>query len=125
MQRLRVRGWVASRWMHVRQAVFLIVTASLAVCNGPALALGDAEAGYRLATAWCSGCHQVGPGMPESASDAIPSFRAVAAMPSTTSTSLRAFLSTTHVVMPDFKLTNGQIDDIGAYILSLRGAEML
>lgn len=46
-------------------------------------------------------------------------------MPSTTSMSLRAFLSTTHPVMPNFELTNGQIDDVGAYILSLRDRQAL
>jgi mono/diheme cytochrome c family protein len=34
--------------------------------------------------------------------------------------SMRAFLSTSHKVMPDFKLTDIQIDDVSAYILSLR-----
>lgn len=119
------RHLLAALPLNRRQAAFLVVAASLVVCTGPARAFGDTDEGYRLATSWCSGCHQVGPGAQDSTSDAIPSFRAVAAMPSTTSTSIRAFLSTTHAVMPDFTLTNGQIDDVGAYILSLRGAGAL
>ena len=102
-----------------------MLAAALMLCSGQARASGDADQGRRLATSWCSGCHQVGPRTQATASDAIPSFRAVAAMPSTTSMSLRAFLSTTHPVMPDLKLTNGQIDDVGAYILSLRGRQGL
>ena len=41
-------------------------------------------------------------------------------MPSTTAMSIRAFLSTSHDVMPNFNLTNTQISDVAAYILSLR-----
>ena len=82
--------------------------------------IGNSDDGGRLATAWCSECHQTGPGAQATANDAVPSFQAVAAMPSTTSLSIRAFLSTSHRVMPNFRLTDGEIDDLGAHILSLR-----
>jgi mono/diheme cytochrome c family protein len=83
--------------------------------------VGDAEEGRRLATAWCSECHQVGPGKLSTANDAVPSYQAIAAMPSTTAMSIRAFLSTSHQVMPNFNLTEAQIRDVATYILSLRG----
>lgn len=41
-------------------------------------------------------------------------------MPSTTSLSIHAFLRTTHDVMPNFRLTEPQIDNVGAYILEMR-----
>lgn len=44
----------------------------------------------------------------------------VAAMPSTTVMSLRVFLQTPHLRMPNFALTAEQTDDAIAYILSLR-----
>ena len=69
---------------------------------------------------WCSGCHQVDPRGPVLATDAVPSFRAIAAMPSTTSLSIQAFLRTAHDVMPNFRLTEPQIDNVGAYILEMR-----
>jgi mono/diheme cytochrome c family protein len=81
---------------------------------------GDRAAGRRLAEAWCSGCHVIGPGASGPASDAVPSFPAVARMPSTTGMSLRAFLLTPHSRMPDIQMSREQIDDITAYILSLR-----
>ena len=99
----------------------LLLAAGLSLWSSQARACGDVDDGHRLATSWCSGCHQVEPRAQATASDAIPSFRAVAAMPSTTSMSIRAFLSTAHAVMPNFELTNQQIDDVGAYILSLKG----
>ena len=57
---------------------------------------------------------------PLHASDAVPTFPAVARMPSTTGMSLHAFLLTPHARMPDIQMSRGQIDDITAYILSLR-----
>ena len=103
------------------KAVQFALWAALVLHGGQALAFGDPDDGHRLATSWCSSCHQVELRAQASANDAVPSFRAIAAMPSTTSMSLRAFLSTTHAVMPNYELTNTQIDDVGAYILSLRG----
>ena len=81
---------------------------------------GDSAAGRRLAEAWCSGCHVIGPGASGPASDAVPTFPAVARMPSTTGMSLRVFLQTPHSRMPDIQMSREQTDDIIAYILGLR-----
>ena len=68
-----------------------------------------------------SNCHLVYPRSQRQANDAVPSFVAIAKMPSTTSLSLDAFLLTPHPPMPDFRLSRAQIDGLTAYILSLRG----
>ncbi len=98
----------------------LVLAALLSPGNGRAQPYGDADEGHRIAAMWCSGCHSIGAETKNLANDAVPSFRAVAEMPSTTSLSIQAFLSTPHAVMPDLRLTDAQIDDIGTYILSLR-----
>jgi mono/diheme cytochrome c family protein len=82
---------------------------------------GDPAEGHRLAQAWCSNCHLVNPQGQSRASDATPSFAAIARMPSTTSASLHAFLLTPHPPMPDFRLSRSELGDLTAYILSLRG----
>lgn len=111
----RQRRWVA-------ECLGLVLAALLAPGPGQAQPYGDQAAGRRLATAWCSDCHQIGPQTMTFESDAIPSFQAIAAMPSTTLMSIRVFLRTPHDVMPDYELTEAQIDDVGAYIIGLRAA---
>jgi len=78
-----------------------------------------AARGHALAEAWCSACHVVDKfaiGIGQRA----PAFVAVAAQPSTTALSIRVFLQTSHEPMPNFILKKQDIDDITAYILSLR-----
>ncbi len=41
-------------------------------------------------------------------------------MPSTTALSLRVFLQTPHARMPDLNLTQDEIGDVAAYILTLK-----
>jgi mono/diheme cytochrome c family protein len=80
----------------------------------------DVEAGHQLAATWCASCHQVEAKASGPVLDAVPSFASVAAMPSTTTLSLRVFLITPHPAMPNFTLSRREIADVSAYILSLR-----
>jgi cytochrome c len=80
----------------------------------------DAARGHALARAWCASCHAVEPGAPEGPFADVPSFTAIARLPTTTSSALHAFLSTPHGDMPDIKLKSGEIDAVVAYILSLK-----
>lgn len=77
--------------------------------------------GRAVAENWCANCHVVGPQAQGPAGDAAPPFAAVARMPSTTEMSLRAFLQTPHARMPDYRLSQPELDGVVAYILSLRG----
>lgn len=99
------------------------LAATLILLAGPALAQpdpGDPTAGRQLAATWCANCHRVSPQGPGPVTDVAPSFAAVAAMPSTTRMALSAFLQTPHPRMPNYQLTREQMDDLIAYILSLR-----
>jgi len=80
---------------------------------------GDVAAGRDLVTARCRTCHAVD-GPPPASRQQAPSLVAVAQMPSTTSLSLHAFLLTPHPRMPNYRLTPQEIDEVVAYILSLR-----
>lgn len=85
-----------------------------------AMAEGDPEAGRALAERWCVSCHMIDPGHGSAAATGVPTFQGIANMPSTTTLSLRAFLRTPHVRMPDLHLTNQEIEDVSAFILGLR-----
>ena len=84
--------------------------------------IGNAAAGKQLAERWCSSCHVVGPATTQGTSNGAPPFIAVARMASTTAMSLRAFLLTPHARMPDLHLSQDEIDNLTAYILSMRGS---
>jgi len=99
--------------------LFIVLVASAA----PAMAQpesGDVRAGRGLAANWCANCHRIAPDGPGPATDAAAPFASIAAMPSTTSMSLRVFLQSPHANMPDYRLTREQLDDVVAYLLSLR-----
>ena len=102
-----------------RMAVGLLVL----VAFSPGVAargVGDAAAGRQLAEAWCSNCHIVSVGQQRGTSTGAPTFAAIAAQKAITPMALRAFLQTPHQRMPDLHLTRNEIDDVSAYILSLR-----
>lgn len=86
---------------------------------GPAIP-GDAVPGEALARTWCANCHDVGRTARPATTDAVPGFASIARMPSTTAMSLRVFLLTPHGDMPDYQLGRRELDDVIAYILSLR-----
>ncbi len=93
----------------------LLGTAALAQPRG-----GDAEEGRRLAEQWCANCHRITPGGPGPASDAVPSFAAIAAGPGRTAEGIATFLRNPHATMPDHGLTPAQARDLAAYVLAQR-----
>ena len=80
---------------------------------------GDAASGRLYAMNWCTECHSV---EPETAGTGrfAPDFTAIAKSPSTTGSSLKAFLRSDHISMPSFGLKRTEVDDLVAYIMSLR-----
>ena len=87
--------------------------------TAPALA-ADPDSGRALAQRWCSSCHMVEPTQAAASAIGVPTFAGVARMPSTTESSLRVFLQTPHDRMPDLHLSNQEMADVIAYILSLK-----
>jgi mono/diheme cytochrome c family protein len=92
---------------------------------GPATAQAAArqerlDQGRRVAETWCANCHVIGPGARGPAGDAAPPFQAIARMPSTTQMSLRVFLQTPHARMPDYRLSQAELDGVVEWILALK-----
>jgi mono/diheme cytochrome c family protein len=80
---------------------------------------GDPAAGLEYARAICADCHDVERDWDELAAFYGPPFVDIAALPSTTELSLKAFLRTPHENMPNLILTDEERDNVIAYILSL------
>ncbi|HKU55113.1 MAG TPA: cytochrome c [Rhizomicrobium sp.] len=76
--------------------------------------------GGRIARTLCVNCHMVDASGPATGSDRLLSFSWIANQKGLTSTTLPAWLSTSHQRMPDFNLTRDEIRQVSAYILSLR-----
>lgn len=101
-----------------------VAAAIAATCMQQAAAqapVGDAAAGHSVAQRWCSNCHLV-ESRQATAGDAVPTFAAIANKPTTTATSLQAFLQMPHYAsrMPDLHLSQVEINSVAAYILTLR-----
>ncbi|WP_415914770.1 cytochrome c [Rhodopseudomonas palustris] len=83
-------------------------------------ALPDAGKGQRLAAAWCGECHAIDAHAMRRGRNDAPSFRAIAALPSTTALSLKVFLRSNHPSMPNFIIESSDTDEIVQYILGLK-----
>ncbi len=82
----------------------------------PAHAAGDVESGRRIAETWCKPCHAIG--SPRGTDVAQP-FADIAAKRS--AQSIGAFLADPHGAMPNIQLSRQQIDDVVAYMETLKG----
>jgi mono/diheme cytochrome c family protein len=78
----------------------------------------DAARGQDLARRWCAACHLVKLRL---TTIDPPTFSAIADDPRKTPDSLRNFLAGPHKDMPPIQLTPSQIEDLIAYLASLRG----
>ena len=85
----------------------------------PATAAGNAASGRQIAERWCTGCHLVGDDQ-KSASTDVPSFFDIARRSKGDIDRLGGFLANPHPPMPNLNLTHAEIDDLLAYIGSLK-----
>jgi len=77
---------------------------------------GNADSGKDIMERWCVGCHKSGPTL----DDQIPTLESLAANPSRTDGVVRTFLMQPHRPMPPVELSTQQIEDIIAYLQTLR-----
>lgn len=87
---------------------------------GTAANAQSVELGRQAAQRLCAQCHAFEGPVPPAGSLMPPPLSTVANMPSTTELSLRAFLYTPHLKMPNLILTPGEVADVIAFILSMR-----
>jgi len=99
--------------------IVVSLLAGVVLCAASQGAKAQGE-GRRLAETWCSDCHVVGPKQRRASSTGAPTFIAIAEMKIATPAWLHGILMTRHDRMPDLHLSRVEMDDLAAYILSLR-----
>jgi mono/diheme cytochrome c family protein len=97
----------------MKTTVLILLTLLLA---SPAFG-GDASEGAATARKWCAECHDI---TGSTTSDKVPGWRHIANDPERTPEKLRNFLVRPHGEMPQIALTQRQIDNLLAYIATLR-----
>jgi mono/diheme cytochrome c family protein len=81
---------------------------------------GDAKRGRDLARSSCAQCHAITRGQLRSRNGFAPTFEALATGRAATRMALREALQNTHREMPNLILNDDQLEDLAAYIASLR-----
>lgn len=107
-------------WSMVIALIFLgaILPTKAAAATGPENA--DITAGDRLAHNLCINCDVVDTRSPVLRTDRVPSFPWIANQEGETATSITVWLNVSHERMPNYTLTDDQIREVSAYIMSLR-----
>ena len=100
----------------------LIAGAAMACFASPSFSqeLGDARLGKTLAESVCAECHSVQKGATRSRNGNAPTFETLANTPGLTPMALRVALRTSHREMPNLVLKNAEIDNVIAYLATLK-----
>lgn len=110
--------------MRIGMAALLCLVASACAhpgAQGPqADENGDPARGLTYAAAQCSSCHAVRASDALSPNPQAPRFEAVANMPGFTHMAFNAWLHTSHPSMPNLIVEPSHMDDIYAYIGTMR-----
>jgi len=91
-----------------------------AVIGAQAQETGDAVAGRAFAQQVCAACHALQRGQVDSPNPDAPTFPVIAQVPGLTALALTVSLQGAHRKMPDLVLSQQEISDVSAFILSLR-----
>jgi mono/diheme cytochrome c family protein len=102
---------------HALKFVAPFLAAVFAVTTAQA---GDVANGFKRAKQVCSECHVVAAGVGGGGTDGAPPFETIPNQLKRSEAQIKAFLSRPHGRMPDFVMTRREIDDLTAYIMSLR-----
>jgi len=111
----------------------MVIMLATAACVAPSPAapassigaaeMGDPALGLRYAQQSCASCHAVAPGDTASPNLDAPAFDAVANTPGMTRVALNVWLHTPHPTMPNLIVDPDRIDDLSAYLATLKRRE--
>jgi mono/diheme cytochrome c family protein len=107
--------------VHMQPATLLAAITFMAGSTAAgAQELGDARKGLSFARKVCAECHAVLAGETVSPLASAPPFKAIANTPGMTAMALAVWFRTSHPTMPNIVIHGDDMDNITAYILSLR-----
>jgi mono/diheme cytochrome c family protein len=108
--------------IDVAPAARVIIAVAMCVMAGGANAqqIGSVQEGRQLAREVCAECHAIVNAADGSTNPNAPTFKVIANTPGMTSAALTVALQTTHVTMPNFVVKGDALQNIIAYILSLK-----
>jgi len=89
----------------------------------PATDAGNSALGYAYAEQNCASCHAIGAADTYSPDPLARSFDAIANTPGLTRTALNAWLNSSHTDMPNLIVDPDSIDDLHAYLSTLKRRE--
>jgi mono/diheme cytochrome c family protein len=120
MHRSTRHGLIILLLFSVVVALFLFISARSAGGQELRRSAPDTANGHRLAETLCTSCHLVSPQGSGPAIAGVPSFPAIANHTGQTPERLAGVIIIPHPPMPAVALTNVELRDIVAYILSLK-----
>lgn len=101
----------------------LCVLGFLVTVSAHAATLGNPKAGHAYAQFHCAACHSIVPNGNTSPVDAATPFQMIADTGGITRTALFVFFRSPHPTMPNLIVGGDDVDNIIAYILSLKSAK--
>jgi mono/diheme cytochrome c family protein len=122
------RGHHAGRWPKVggnREMLLRTLLVAIALCVLGSAAHAQTPSaiarGQEIAERACAGCHATNGQQPGTIQGIpVPSLRAIASRPNQTPQRLQSIIMTPHRPMPGIPLALADVDDVVAYILSLK-----
>lgn len=114
---------MTARFLFGSCLIAIPALSALAACATQPGASADESAAARgeaLAVERCAGCHAVAGGDFSSPNYVAPPFQSFADRADMTPTALRVLLATPHRTMPNIIVAPEEIDDLAAYVDSLR-----
>jgi len=96
----------------------VLIAATTAMMTAPVVA-ADPQNGHDLAAKWCAACHVVENDQSAASAD-VPSFEGISNRADFDAESLKVFLIDPHPKMPNMNLSRLEIEDLVAYIGSLK-----
>jgi len=110
-----------AKLINVASAARVLIAAMIFVVAGSANAqIGSVQEGRGLAREVCAECHAIDNAANGSANPNAPTFKVIANTPGMTSAALTVALQTTHMTMPNFVIKGDALQNVIAYILSLK-----